>query len=199
MKDLRGYMTEAEVKRIYEATDNQRDKLLIRVLWVTGARISEVVGDKSWKSSKVFQGLRAKDIDFREGVLFLETLKRREYPPPRRRVPVDKFTLGLLKQFVETDVLENEAKVFNMTRQRANQILRGLCEKVGIKKVGDKKPHMHHLRHSHCVNYIKHNNTMEGLRKLQTKMGHANIGTTAHYLQFAPEEQKEVEDVFGKW
>jgi hypothetical protein len=30
----------------------------------------------------------------------------------------------------------------------------------------------------------------------QNRLGHANINTTAHYLQSGPEEQKEVDEVF---
>jgi site-specific recombinase XerD len=40
---------------------------------------------------------------------------------------------------------------------------------------------------------------MEGLRKLQQRVGHSSITTTAHYLQFAFEEQREeVEKVLGE-
>ncbi|MBT0160689.1 tyrosine-type recombinase/integrase [Candidatus Bathyarchaeota archaeon A05DMB-2] len=62
-----------------------------------------------------------------------------------------------------------------------------------------KKQHPHHMRHSHCVAFIRKNNTLEGLRKLQKRIGHASISTTAEYLQFGPEQQKETEDVFGEW
>jgi len=200
MSDLRGYLTEAEVKKLYDAAESLRDKLLVRLFFVTGARVSEVVGDVSWKNKrKVFHGLRVKDVDWKNGVLYLDTLKRKHYPPPKRIVPIDSITLGLLRQFCELNVLENEDKVFNLTRQRATQIIKELGAKAGIEKVGQKKLHVHHLRHSHCIAYVKRNNSLEGLRKLQRKLGHANIETTAHYLQYAPEERREVEEIFANW
>jgi len=70
---------------------------------------------------------------------------------------------------------------------------------AGIPKVGTKKIHPHHFRHSHCVAWVRANPTIEGLRKLQQRVGHASITTTAHYLQFAFEEQREeVEKVLGE-
>jgi integrase/recombinase XerD len=199
MKDLRGYMTEQEVRKLIGFAIKLRDRLLLRFLWVTGARISEVVGDKSWYKNRVFEGLKVKDIVWDESTVILDTLKRKAYPPPKRRVQIDRNTLALLKQFIEENNLRLEDKVFKITRERVFQIIRELGEQAGIKKVGTKRLHGHHLRHSHCVAYVKKNNNLEALRKLQNRLGHANINTTAHYLQFAPEEQKEIEDVFGKW
>jgi len=199
MKDIRGYMTEKEVHKLIDAVASPRNKLLLRLLWVTGARISEIVGDKSWYKKRVFYGMRVKDIVWEEGVIILDTLKRKQYPPPKRRVTLDAHTLKMLKEYVITNRFSAEAKLFKITRQRVFQIIRDLAKNVDIKKVGAKQVHPHHLRHSSCVAYVRHNNTLEGLRKLQRKLGHANINTTAHYLQFAPEEQKEVEDIFGKW
>ena len=204
MKDLRGYMTEDEVKKLIDSAIRFRDKVLFRLLWVTGARISEVVGDKSWyKTDKVqqriFEGLKVKDVLWQERVIILDTLKRKVYPPPKRRVQIDFTTTKMLGEYVIQENLKLEDKVFKITRVRAFQIIRETGEHAGIQKVGNKKIHGHHLRHSHCVAYVKKNNTMEGLRKLQNRLGHSSISTTAHYLQFAPIEQKEIEDVFGKW
>jgi site-specific recombinase XerD len=101
--------------------------------------------------------------------------------------------------YIKDNEIASEKRLFPITRQRAFQIIREAGEQAGIQKVGDKKIHNHHLRHSHCVAYIRKNNTLEGLRKLQQRIGHANIQTTAHYLQFGPEQQKETEEIFGKW
>jgi integrase len=199
MKDLRGYMTEDEVKRLIGSAINLRDKLLVRFLWVTGARVSEVVGDRSWYKNRVFEGLKVGDIVWDESTVILDTLKRKKYPPPKRRVQIDGITLTLLKQFIEENNLKPNDKVFSITRERVFQIIRELGERAGILKVGMKPLHGHHLRHSHCVAYVKKNNNLEALRKLQTRLGHANINTTSYYLQFAPDQQKEIEDVFGKW
>lgn len=203
MSDLQGYIPRQKVKKLLSATTKLRNTLLLRFLWVTGARISEVVGDKSWYKpegkERVFQGLRVEDIVWEEDTVILDTLKRKQYPPPKRRVSLDTKTMQLLRQYVATKGLRGSDRVFQITRQRAYQIIREVGKEAGINKVGKKPIHPHAMRHSHCVAYIRKNNTLEGLRKLQQKLGHANINTTAHYLQFAPEEQKEIEDVFGEW
>ena len=199
IKDLRGFMTEEQVKELIAGTMNFRDKVFLRLLWVTGARVSEIVGDKSWYKNRVYAPALVSDIDWEEGVIILNLLKRKKYPPPKHRVPLDKITLQNLHDYIQQEKLLPNSAIFKFTRQRALQIIREAGESVGIIRVGSKKLHNHHLRHSHCVAYIRKNNTLEGLRKLQQRIGHASISTTAQYLQFGPEEREETEDVFGKW
>jgi integrase len=197
MRDLRGFLTEDEVKRLIDSADNFRDKVFLRLLWVTGCRVSEVVGDRSWYKNRVFEPVRVKDVDFKEGVVYLNLLKRKQ--PMKRRVPLDRITLRLIAEYILAFGLEPNDALFGFTRQRAFQIIRRAGEKAGILRVGEKRLHPHHLRHSHCVAWIRKNNTLEGLRKLQQRIGHASISTTAHYLQFGEEQRREVQDVFGQW
>ena len=203
MKDLRGYIPQNKIKQLLSKANTKRDYILFRLLWVTGARISEIVGDNSWyrpdDKPRIFYGLRTKDILFDEDALILDTLKRKQYPPPKRRVSIDKKTMKLLKEYVISNNIDLDSPVFSIGRRQAFNIIRSMGKAAGIEIVGDKGIHPHHLRHSNCVAFILKNNTLEGLRKLQRKLGHANINTTAHYLQFAPEEQETVEDVFGQW
>lgn len=199
MKDLRGYLDLDEIKKLLDAPTTPRNHLLIRLLWVTGARVSELTGSK--EKGKEFYGLRVKDLDQRDHTIILDTLKRKQYPPLKRRVTLDLNTWKQLTSYINDEHLGLEDKILNIKRSMAGKIIRKIGEEVGVEKVGIKKIHPHHFRHSHSVAYIrgKGNNSMEGLRRLQMKLGHANINTTAHYLQFAPEENKDQEDVFGKF
>ena len=199
MKDVKGYLKESEVQRLLGAATSLRDFIFLRLLWVTGCRISELVGDHSWYKKRVYEAAKVEDIDFKEGVIYLSLLKRKQYPPLKHRVPLDAITLQNLKLYIQQSNLRDKDALFSFTRQRAFQIIRKVGKDAGIKKVGDKLLHNHHLRHSNCVAYIRKNNTMEGLRKLQQRIGHASISTTAHYLQFGPESKKETEEVFGNW
>ena len=199
IKDLRGFMTEEQVKKLIKGALKFRDKVFLRLLWVTGARVSEITGDESWYKERVYEPVKVGDIDFQEGVIILNLLKRKQYPPPKHRVPLDMLTLQYLQDYILQEKLQANQPLFKFTRQRAFQIIREVGQSVGIEKVGAKKLHNHHMRHSHCVAYIRKNNTLEGLRKLQQRIGHASISTTAQYLQFGLEEREETEDVFGKW
>lgn len=202
MKDLRGYLTSDEIDKVLSVINNLRDQVLFRLLWVTGARISEVVGDKSdvylkKQNPHIFYGLKVQDILWADNAVLIDTLKRKRYPPNKRRVPIDRKTIEMLRIFVNEEKLGLNDKVFRLTRVRVYQLLAKYGKLAKIPKIGIKPIHPHGFRHSHCVAYVKKNNTLEGLRKLQNRLNHANIETTAHYLQFAPEAQQEIEDIFG--
>ena len=206
IKDLRGFLTDAEVKTLIDGALKFRDKVFLRLVYKTGARVSEITGDKSWyriskenSELRVYEPAKVQDIDFKEGNIILNLLKRKQYPPPKHLVTLDKTTLQMLEAYILQEHLQPTDRLFPFTRERAFQIIREVGESVGITRVGSKDIHMHHLRHSNCVTWIRNNNTLEGLRKLQQRIGHANINTTAQYLQFGPEQQEETEDVFGKW
>jgi integrase/recombinase XerD len=198
MKDLRGFLTPDQVKSLIDACSNYRDKLMLRLLWTTGCRISELVGDNN--HTPPFSGLHVSSVLLSEGVIIFDTLKRRQYPPPRRRVPIDNITIAMLKKYIEELRLKPDSKLIDISRQRAWKIMGEVGEKVGINNVGTKKIHPHHLRHSHCVAWIRDNNTLEGLRELQIRLQHSNINTTAGYLQFAVGESRpKIEKTFGEW
>ncbi|MGD0071389.1 MAG: tyrosine-type recombinase/integrase [Candidatus Bathyarchaeia archaeon] len=199
IKDLKGYMTEQQVKKLIDSATRPDFKMFLRLLWVTGARVSEILGDKSWYKERIYNPAKVNDVLFDEGIIILNLLKRKQYPPPQHRVALDKITLQNLKDYILTEKLKPNDPLFKFSRGTAFYLLRKLGNQIGIIKVGAKKLHNHHFRHSHCVAYIRKNNTMEGLRKLQEQIGHASISTTAGYLQFGEEAQKEAEDVFGKW
>lgn len=198
MKDLQGYISPRRVKQIIDSASSLRDRILVRLLWVTGCRVSELVGDKVKQNGvvvKEFKGVQIEDVVWEENVIIMDTLKRKRYPPPKRRVEVDDITMRMLKKYVGT---RKTGKLFGITRQRVFQIIRKLGQNARVGRVGNKGIHPHHFRHSHCVAWIRDNNNMEGLRKLQERLKHASITTTTLYLQFAG-SKKEVEKTFGNW
>lgn len=185
MRDLTGYLSPEQVRKVIRRAGNLRDRLILRLLWATGCRVSELLL------------ITKEDILFGDKAIVMWTLKRRK--PVQRIVTVDSKTLSLLKEYCERYGIK-KGPLFTLTRRRVGQIVWEAGKAAGITRVGKKKIHPHHLRHSHCVHYVRKNPTMEGLRKLQQRLGHASITTTAHYLQFGPAESKaEVEEAFGEW
>ena len=52
IRDLKGYLNATLVQRVIDAASNIRDKLLVRIPWRTGIRVTELIN------------IRIPDIDF---------------------------------------------------------------------------------------------------------------------------------------
>ena len=142
--------------------------------------------------------LRVSDISLEDKVLYMWTLKRREKRRYQRPVLVDVVTIALIEEYLRTYNV-GQGPLIRIGKRRVRQIVFEAGVAAGIPRVGNKKIHPHHFRHSHCVAWVRANPSMEGLRKLQQRLGHASLSTTAHYLQFAfSEQQSEVDSVFGE-
>jgi len=185
MSDMRGYLSPEDVRKVIGHAKNLRDKTILWLLWATGCRLTELLM------------LKVSDISLEDKVLFMWTLKRKKKRRYQRPVLVDEATIVLVKKYMQTYNVETGALI-RVSKRRVRQIVYETGVLAGIPRVGTKKIHPHHFRHSHCVAWVRKNPTMEGLRKLQQRLGHASIATTAHYLQFAFDEQRsEVESVLG--
>ncbi|ACZ61402.1 tyrosine-type recombinase/integrase [Dehalococcoides mccartyi] len=218
---MKAYLEPDEVEKLERAADFLRDKLLIRLLWRLGCRVSEVLG------------ITVDNIDFKQGTITIEHLKARiklscpscgaglgkshkfcpvcglkvekavaqEKEHHRYRcLPVDKDTLDLLKEYIKRGgaVSRNGKKiVFNLTRHRAWQIIRKCSDIAGLPQVVNAesgKEHgvsPHKLRDAFAVHAVKLDDSGDGLRLLQEHLGHQSIVTTMKYRKVSGEEQKE--------
>ena len=217
----KAYLEPEEIVRLEETADYLRDKLLVRLLFHLGCRVSEALG------------LRVKDVDFKQGVVTIQHLKTRirlscpecgarlgkqhKYCPVcgikvervvsqakeqhrYRKLPVDRETLSLLKEYLRQGgavTKPGESMIFNLCRHRAWQIVRNLAIKARLPKlvIADSgKSHNvspHRLRDAFAVHAVKQNDSGDGLRLLQEHLGHQNITTTMKYRKVSGEEQKE--------
>ena len=200
MKDLRGFMTSEQVEAMIEGCDNLRDRVLIRLLWRAGMRISELV--RPGKDRSPVLGLRVDNILWDENTLIIRHAKRKDNPP--RRIDIDPETLVMVREYLKKRPKESEF-VIPIGRKMAYLVVRRAAERVGITEVGDplvskrRHPHPHHLRHSlavHSVRVTKGN--YADLIRLQHHLGHASISTTAGYVQFSNEEQRKWYDALWK-
>ncbi len=185
MKDLKGYLTEDQVNALLNSATNLRDRLILQIMYRCGRRVSEVLM------------ITKDDILWNENKIIFNILKRKK--PVKEMKPVDNETMTLLKQYVESPNILNLKKrmdgeiLFPVSRQYIFKLIRKLGKQVGIEYVGKKRLHPHHLRHSFAVHQVRTNvKTAEDLRKLQMYMSHANIATTSHYLQFSPDELRDL-------
>lgn len=185
---------------MYNAADTPRDKVLIRLLWTTGRRITEILN------------IKIHEIDFQLGKISFHIEKKSEMVNGFRQKkdlvklkPIDEFTLNLVKWYVSDSELKPNQYLFEsefnpghpISRQRAFQIVRRVAEKAGVEKVGGCYPHPHHFRHSYAVDMAKNLKSPADLRKLQMRLEHSNLGVTEQYLQFSDEDVGEMEENIG--
>lgn len=218
---MKVYLEPNEVKLMEKAATNLRDKLLVRLLFRLGCRVSEALA------------LTTKDIDFNHGSVTILHLKSRvnlscpecgariginhsfcsscggktekaltqqqEYR--RQRVlPLDSDTLSLLKDYVRRGgpvIHKGKRLIFGINRHRAWQIIRDCAEKVGLPKLVTPetgKVHNvspHRLRDAFAVNAMKLDDSGDGLRFLQEHLGHASFNTTAKYRKISGTEHRD--------
>ncbi|APV45285.1 integrase/recombinase XerD [Dehalogenimonas formicexedens] len=217
----KAYLEPGDVAKLEDAAQYLRDRLLIRLLFHLGCRVSEALA------------LRLKDIDIRRGTVTIEHLKSRiqlscpgcsarlgkahRYCPGcgqpvekavaqerehhrYRTLPVDKTTLSLLKEYLGRGgaVERNGEKcLFDLRRNRAWQIVTECAERAGLPRLVNAesgKTHNvspHRLRDAFAVHAVKADDSGDGLRLLQEHLGHRSIVTTMKYRKVSGEEQKE--------
>ncbi|MFC1982633.1 tyrosine-type recombinase/integrase [Chloroflexota bacterium] len=188
IRDLKAYLLPEQVERLIAVAKNIRDKLLVRILWRTGIRVSELIG------------IRVPDIDFENRALVIKVQKMRKKdgkPFERRRIiPIDRGTLDMVTEYLKwrKQFPYKGDLLFPITRQRVGQIFQKLGRRGGIEEIGDpaiskhRKLHPHVLRHSFAIHCIKKGMSIERLQKI---LGHASPTTTSVYLQWSSTDLHE--------
>ena len=218
---VKAYLEPHEIKKLENTATNLRDRLLIRLLFHLGCRISEALS------------IKVEDIDFLQNTVAIIHLKHRiklscptcgtrlgahhffcpkcgnkieksrseEREQRRQRVlPVDNETIQLLKEYIDHDgpvEIDGRKMIFNINRHRAWQIVKECAERAGLSKLINPETGRvhnvspHRLRDAFAVNAMKHNDSGDGLRLLQEHLGHQSFNTTAKYRKVAGEEHRE--------
>lgn len=215
------YLELEEVKELEDAAKYFRDKLLIRLLFRLGCRISEALG------------ITVSDIDFNRGTITIQHLKARlrlscpqcntrlsktaKFCPGcsarvdkviteekehrrQRALPVDSGTLDRLQEYIDRGgpiSANGKQLLFGINRHRAWQIVKECAEKAGLGYLVNPETGAvrgispHRLRDAFAVMAVKRDDSGDGLRKLQEHLGHQSIATTMRYRKVSGEEQKE--------
>lgn len=172
MSEKISYLTPEQVDQLEAACTSPEHALLVRLLYQTGARISEMLS------------LRPCDIDFDDHQrLSLPALKRKD--AEFKLVIIDPATLDRLKQFCIGK--KQDHKLFPVTRQKAYYVIRMAAKRAGLGKV-----HPHMLRDSLAVAWAKRGGN---LNLLQRQLGHRSFSTTVdRYLPFSSEDVRREYD-----
>lgn len=174
-RTLPKYLPPEQVRRLIAAARNERNRLLLEVLWQTGGRISEVLA------------VTAEDIDLTNRQIRLLTLKqpkdRRLRPIEHRRwIPIpDRLATDLASYLLKRGT--KESRLFPISRVRAFEIVRDAARAAGLTADTGHGIGPHTLRHSFAVNCLNQGVPINVLKDL---LGHSSILTSMIYLRVVP-------------
>jgi len=218
---MKTYLELKEVKLLEEQATNLRDRLLIRLLFHLGCRVSEALA------------IAVPHVDLARGTVTIEHLKSRiklicpqcgaalgkchSFCPKcgarvkeavareqeHRRVrtlPLDRDTFKMLKDYISRNGPVNrkgERLIFGINRHRAWQIIKECAEKARLPKLVNPETGRvhnvspHRLRDAFAVHAVKLDDSGDGLRLLQEHLGHQSFNTTAKYRKVSGQEHRE--------
>lgn len=218
---MKTYLELSDIELMEQAASCLRDRLLIRLLFRLGCRVSEALA------------INVNDIDFERGtvtILHLKTRirlsctkcrarlgKRHQFCPEcgeevnkakkhqqeHRRIrtlPVDRDTLEMLRDYINSNQVtsrDDSVLLFGLNRHRAWQIIRDCARWAGLRDLVNPETGMvrgvspHRLRDAFSVHAMKLDDSGDALRLLQEHLGHASFNTTAKYRKVAGEEHRK--------
>jgi integrase/recombinase XerD len=163
----------------HPALEDQRDRVMLELLYATGLRVSELVS------------LQMAQVNFEVGFLRVTGKGSKQ-----RIVPMGELARRLLQQYVDQvrpSILKQRLSRFifvtrrggSLTRQAFWKNLRQRAKRAGIAK--RISPHV--LRHSFATHLLEGG---ADLRSVQAMLGHASIATTQIYTHVERERLKEI-------
>ncbi len=158
------YLVEPEYVAMVQAADHPEHKLLLRLLWETGMRISEALT------------LTYTDI-YPDGINIIGKGRKQRF------IPCQAPVLGELLRYRET---HREQKIFQKitTEPGALLLMRRLAKRAGIPK----RVHPHLFRHSFAINFIQQTGNPWALQDIG---GWSDMETIKIYMRLAKEAPKQ--------
>lgn len=171
-KTIPTILTFDEIKKLIESTNNIKHKLIIKILYGCGLRVSEIIN------------LKKEDIDFSEGLIKIRLAKGRK----DRFVKIPNSVFNELKNYyelVEEDIMFPSSRGGKLTTATIRKIIKNSRRKTGIKK----DIHPHSLRHSFATHLLENGTDIRIIQKL---LGHSDIKTTQIYTQISQASIKNI-------
>jgi integrase/recombinase XerD len=165
------YLTKEEVRALFNATNNLKHRLLLKMMYGSGLRVSECVG------------LKIGDIDLNEGRILVRSGKGNK----DRRIRLANDIRNEFKNYLPTLKSQNflfEGRDGHITVKLAQKVIKEAAVKAGIKK----RVYCHILRSSYATHL--HQSGVDS-RTIQALLGHADLATTQMYTNVT----KQVEEV----
>jgi integrase/recombinase XerC len=164
------YLKHSQVIRLISSIEDERDRLIIRTIYATGVRVSELCS------------MNIEDIDFEE-----QTIRIKGKGGKIRTVFIDPETLQAFEPFIRKRL---EGPLF--IGQQGHHISPRLVQHI-FRKYAPAGITPHKIRHSYASELYRRS---KNLRVVQENLGHTSIKTTEIYLHTDLEERKNVYQQF---
>ncbi len=162
------YLTIQEMHDLIDTAVDSRDRIIVRMLYATGVRISELLN------------IRKRDIDFER-----RTIKVFGKGAKERIVLISSEMADELAQYCERERLGNDGRLFDLTPRTVQRDIKVLALRAGIAK--NVTPHK--LRHSFATHMLQNGGNVVAIQKL---LGHASLNTTQIYTHYNVDDLKEM-------
>ena len=160
------YLKHSQVLRLIASIPDAREKLIVRTIYATGVRISELCN------------MNIEDIDFEE-----QTIRIKGKGGKIRTVFVDPETLREMEPFIGNRI-EGPLFVGQQGHHISPRTVQHLFEKYAPAGITP-----HKIRHSYASELFRRS---KNLRVVQENLGHSSIKTTEIYLHTDLDERKRV-------
>lgn len=166
------YLTEAEIKKLWQAVKSdkskfgKRNQIMIRLLIETGMRLNELTS------------LNVGDINTNERIIKVRRKGNKE-----QSLPINTELNLFLKNFIKNKKLDKPLLISNRGQRITNRRAAITVQKfIKLAKIEKTNISAHSLRHSYCVRLLEKG---VNLKSIQLLCGHKSISTTERYLHIS--------------
>ena len=170
-KTLPKVISKEDIKKIIENTINLKHKIIIKLFYSSGLRLSELLN------------LKREDIDFEKNILYV------------RKGKGSKDRVTIISESLKLDILKYYSKEDFKTRY-VFEGRKGKYSKKSVEKVIEKagkiiklKIHPHMLRHSFATHLLDQG---VDIRYIQKLLGHSDLKTTQIYTHVSNNDLKKI-------
>lgn len=162
------YLTPVEINDLFNTAIDSRDNLIVKMLYATGVRVSELVN------------IKKRDVDLERNTIkvFGKGSKERIVLIPR----------GLTEEiYLFAGNIREDDLLFPLTPRTIQRDIKVLAVRAGIQK----KVTPHKLRHSFATHMLQNGGNVVAIQKL---LGHTSLNTTQIYTHYSVDELKDMYD-----
>jgi len=171
-KSLPDILTINELKKLIEITTNIKHKTIIKLIYGTGIRVSEIIN------------LKKSDIDLEENLIKICLGKGKKDRFVKLPDSI-KNELNNLVNLSNSKYLFESQRGGKLTTSTIQKILSNSAKKAGIRK----RVYPHLLRHSFATHLLEKGTDLRIIQKL---LGHSSIKTTQIYTQISQASIKNI-------